>query len=232
VIPHELIFYIWLVELVKVLVVTYCFPLNYILEFNNAGYSSGNKNSNLPFSRRDGVNQGNQSPIWRNRLAAVCSKVADVIKGLPNFAGGVLLGYVVFVFFGAPLIEKWELTLEFSFILVTWLYFPLILVIHPASVLQELLYISSWKYENSTLSRAKWRFLFVVFGAWLGAVVIPLDWDRPWQRWPTPCLVSSFISMLLIDCLYSTYLLWSAMMKRPDPVSKAFKSPAKRTKHF
>ena len=24
-------------------------------------------------------------------------------------------------------------------------------------------------------------------GAWCGAMVIPLDWDRPWQKWPVPC---------------------------------------------
>jgi len=28
-----------------------------------------------------------------------------------------------------------------------------------------------------------------VVGAWLGAVPIPLDWDREWQRWPVTVLV-------------------------------------------
>lgn len=27
------------------------------------------------------------------------------------------------------------------------------------------------------------------FGAWVGAVPIPLDWDREWQRWPVTVLV-------------------------------------------
>lgn len=27
-----------------------------------------------------------------------------------------------------------------------------------------------------------------VVGAWLGAVPIPLDWDREWQRWPVTIL--------------------------------------------
>ncbi|CAG7659401.1 unnamed protein product [Allacma fusca] len=236
VIPQKLFLYVWLLELLKVLFVTYCYPLNYILEFHNYGYS-GSKSSNLPFSRRDGSNPSGQGynsqyPIWKNRLTTVCTKLTDVIKGSLNFMGGVFIGYITFVFFGAPLIEKWELTLEYSFLLVTWLYFPLTLVIHPSAVLQELLYISSWKYENATLSRTKWRFLFVVMGAWLGAIVIPLDWDRPWQKWPTPCLVSSFVAVMLIDCLYCAYLMWNVIMRRSDSVSKAFKSPAKRSKHF
>lgn len=27
-----------------------------------------------------------------------------------------------------------------------------------------------------------------LFGTWLGAFVIPLDWDRWWQEWPLPCI--------------------------------------------
>ncbi|PLW50160.1 hypothetical protein PCASD_01842 [Puccinia coronata f. sp. avenae] len=29
------------------------------------------------------------------------------------------------------------------------------------------------------------------FGAWLGAIPIPLDWDRPWQAWPITCVVGA-----------------------------------------
>lgn len=29
-------------------------------------------------------------------------------------------------------------------------------------------------------------------GAWLGAVPIPLDWDRDWQRWPVTILVGIY----------------------------------------
>jgi hypothetical protein len=30
-------------------------------------------------------------------------------------------------------------------------------------------------------------FMSTLLGAWLGAVPIPLDWNRPWQVWPVPC---------------------------------------------
>lgn len=30
-----------------------------------------------------------------------------------------------------------------------------------------------------------------VVGAWLGAIPIPLDWDRVWQRWPVTPLVGA-----------------------------------------
>lgn len=36
-----------------------------------------------------------------------------------------------------------------------------------------------------------------LLGSWLGAIVIPLDWDRWWQRFPFPCLFGLFIATLL-----------------------------------
>ncbi|ORX44944.1 hypothetical protein DM01DRAFT_1177664 [Hesseltinella vesiculosa] len=32
-----------------------------------------------------------------------------------------------------------------------------------------------------------------LIGAWIGAVVLPLDWDRDWQKWPISCVVSTFL---------------------------------------
>jgi phosphatidylinositol glycan class F len=30
-------------------------------------------------------------------------------------------------------------------------------------------------------------------GAWLGAVPIPLDWDREWQKWPVTIVAGMYI---------------------------------------
>jgi phosphatidylinositol glycan class F len=35
-----------------------------------------------------------------------------------------------------------------------------------------------------------------LLGAWLGAFVIPLDWDRWWQRYPIPCAFGSTFGFL------------------------------------
>ncbi|KAG7666053.1 GPI11 [[Candida] subhashii] len=35
--------------------------------------------------------------------------------------------------------------------------------------------------------------LLTVAGCWLGAIPIPLDWDRPWQQWPITLLVGGYI---------------------------------------
>ncbi|KAF2154677.1 hypothetical protein K461DRAFT_100052 [Myriangium duriaei CBS 260.36] len=34
--------------------------------------------------------------------------------------------------------------------------------------------------------------LGVLLGAWVGAVPIPLDWDREWQRWPVTVLAGAY----------------------------------------
>ena len=34
--------------------------------------------------------------------------------------------------------------------------------------------------------------LGTLLGAWAGAVPIPLDWDREWQRWPVTVVVGAY----------------------------------------
>lgn len=36
-----------------------------------------------------------------------------------------------------------------------------------------------------------------ILGTWLGATVIPLDWDRPWQVWPIPCVIGALLGYLI-----------------------------------
>lgn len=35
--------------------------------------------------------------------------------------------------------------------------------------------------------------LGAVVGAWLGAVPIPLDWDREWQKWPVTIVTGAYL---------------------------------------
>lgn len=36
-----------------------------------------------------------------------------------------------------------------------------------------------------------------VLGAWLGAVPIPLDWDREWQKWPVTIVTGMYVGHAL-----------------------------------
>jgi GPI ethanolamine phosphate transferase 2/3 subunit F len=48
-------------------------------------------------------------------------------------------------------------------------------------------------------------------GAWLGAILIPLDWDRWWQRWPITCWISSTLGAF--SSLFLSYV-WLRMRQR------------------
>ncbi|KJZ73173.1 hypothetical protein HIM_07370 [Hirsutella minnesotensis 3608] len=50
-----------------------------------------------------------------------------------------------------------------------------------------------------------------VVGAWLGAVPIPLDWDRDWQRWPVTVVVGMYAGSLLFSWASGTLLYGKRM---------------------
>ncbi|CAN6627762.1 hypothetical protein TRVA0_011S01926 [Trichomonascus vanleenenianus] len=43
------------------------------------------------------------------------------------------------------------------------------------------------------------------FGAWLGAIPIPLDWDRPWQQWPITILAGAYAGTALGTVVGAVY---------------------------
>ena len=36
-----------------------------------------------------------------------------------------------------------------------------------------------------------------VLGTWLGAIPIPLDWDREWQKWPVTVVAGAYVGSLV-----------------------------------
>ena len=45
-----------------------------------------------------------------------------------------------------------------------------------------------------------------VLGAWLGAVPIPLDWDREWQKWPVTIIVGMYLGSCVVSKVAGTLL--------------------------
>jgi phosphatidylinositol glycan class F len=76
----------------------------------------------------------------------------------------VLKLYAVFVLFGSSFISTESMSLSF----------------YVCSLLSTLSFNleDMWKFETSSC--------FVMVGVYLSAIVIPLDWDRYWQKWPIP----------------------------------------------
>ncbi|CAF4386542.1 unnamed protein product [Adineta steineri] len=107
----------------------------------------------------------------------------------------ILITHGICILMGAPLLTDIIRTLLFSIYIVLIGFTPVIV-----SLKGNLNDIYNFLFENEyylTISKSNKNFFMkylvwgTIIGAWLGALPIPLDWDRWWQRWPITCLISS-----------------------------------------
>ena len=140
-----------------------------------------------PFARRSGV----YLRYWFQHLRPLVT--------LFKYTAGLLISWLLVIYvaicFGAPLYqEHWE-TGTFVTLLCCQSVWPIILIEgfdleklqkiingHGLDILKQVLYLQA---AGAT------------FGAWLGAFLIPLDWDRPWQVWPLTCVIGSYCTTFL-----------------------------------
>lgn len=59
-------------------------------------------------------------------------------------------------------------------------------------------------------------FLGTVIGAWLGAVPIPLDWDREWQKWPVTIVVGAYVGYIVGSQLLGTVFFGKRWAVTPE----------------
>ncbi|KAI5860152.1 GPI biosynthesis protein Pig-F [Durotheca rogersii] len=99
--------------------------------------------------------------------------------------------HVVLVLFGAPFLTHLPHTLLCSLHLATLGLFPLFYT-RGVSGKAWLEILSA----RAPLDEVFGGLLGAGVGAWLGAVPIPLDWDREWQKWPVTILCGVYIGYL------------------------------------
>lgn len=119
-------------------------------------------------------------------------KLKDIGKGFIFLALAFFAFFVVAVLFGAEFLNKTEETFMFSLMLTVLTALPPCLIVGPDFAVSVIL-----GDDETSLNPLSPVLQHVVratlFGAWLGAFVIPLDWDRPWQVWPVPCCVGALM---------------------------------------
>lgn len=96
--------------------------------------------------------------------------------------------HIVFVLFGAPVTIGVPETFLLAAHVALLVLFPLLCTVP--------LDANSWGLVFAL--RGPWTANYIaslgtVIGAWLGAVPIPLDWDREWQRWPVTIVVGAYV---------------------------------------
>ncbi|RUS79927.1 hypothetical protein EGW08_012315 [Elysia chlorotica] len=136
----------------------------------------------------------------------VSSQAFTILKCLGILFVAPFIFHGVAILFGAPFFESSAQTYHFAVLLTAQVFLPfcLFLGLDLDAWLRVFAYNSSeWNdplellvYYTSTCS---------LLGGWLGAVPIPLDWDRPWQVWPISCVIGALLG-------YSVGLLLSSIV--------------------
>ncbi|XP_013184528.1 phosphatidylinositol-glycan biosynthesis class F protein [Amyelois transitella] len=109
----------------------------------------------------------------------------------------VLFGYFVgIILFGAPALDCHEQTLMLSALMTLLTVFPLIAHVGVELSMQLLFNLKSYE-KNTIIEMLVNNSIITICGAWLGAVVIPLDWNTPWQQWPISCYLGAIGGYLL-----------------------------------
>lgn len=103
--------------------------------------------------------------------------------------------YVALVLFGAPVLTHHEETTMLTVTLTTLTFVPASLQLGVDATVDILMGMQSQK-GNILADAAKINIQATILGTWLGAIVIPLDWDQPWQAWPIPCFLGALLGYM------------------------------------
>ncbi|XP_034829968.1 uncharacterized protein PIG-F [Maniola hyperantus] len=143
------------------------------------------------------------------------NRASEVMKSVVFFFGVVFCFFVAIILFGAPVLENHDGTLMLSCLLTLLTIFPLIAHSGVESAMQLLFGVKNFS-RDTIIAMLVNNALMTICGAWLGAVVIPLDWNTPWQQWPIPCYLGAIGGYLLSNVLTVTKVtLMSASNKYP-----------------
>ncbi|XP_058134481.1 phosphatidylinositol-glycan biosynthesis class F protein isoform X1 [Dasypus novemcinctus] len=120
-------------------------------------------------------------PNASSKRSSLSHKVPRFLKSCIYFLMSCFFFHVIFVLYGAPLIELVLETFLFAVILSTFTTIPCLCLLGPNTkawlrVFSRNGVTSIW--ENSLQITTISSFV----GTWLGALPIPLDWERPWQE--------------------------------------------------
>lgn len=137
--------------------------------------------------------QGKKSKPNKNRAGDIVKSCLFLLSTLTSFFVGIIL-------FGAPVLDCHEETLMLSTLLTLLTVFPLIAYTGVESSMQLLFGVRSYA-KDTIIDMLITNALLTVCGAWLGAIVIPLDWNTPWQQWPIPCYLGAIGGYLLANVL-------------------------------
>jgi len=146
-------------------------------------------------------------------------KAGYVIKCLLCMFLGVVFLHVFIVLWGAALTEDVSETFHLSAVVTSASLWPCILV-YGLRLDAWIAFLFAFDLPlTGTMGSLHLGSKGAWLGLWAGAIPIPLDWDRPWQRWPITCLVGSLLGHWVGSVVH---VIASGIKLRKDKRSKLF----------
>jgi hypothetical protein len=140
--------------------------------------------------------------LFQLTYAVIQKKPIELLHGLYFSFIGFLILYITAILFGAFLLDRVYETIFAS------LYLSLLTFFHAGVELK--MDSRSWaRFLSFNASDSRERFVMLIFyctlmGAWTGSFVLPLDWQRDWQKWPIPLVfggsVGYIVAWILSKC--------------------------------
>ncbi|KAK6513313.1 Glycosylphosphatidylinositol (GPI) anchor assembly protein [Arthrobotrys megalospora] len=141
---------------------------------SKAAVASGSK------KKTKSASKGRSEDVGANVLTAFLSLFLALAVGVPSI-------FVVIVLLGAPITADLSHTALCAAHLSVLAGLPLVYSHHVQG--------SKWRdivSLNLPMDEVYGGALGACLGAWFGAIPIPLDWDRDWQRWPVTIIVGIY----------------------------------------
>ncbi|CAO3642204.1 unnamed protein product [Cunninghamella echinulata] len=101
--------------------------------------------------------------------------------------------HFLIVLFGASLFDKLYNTFLFASYLAVNTVMPAFESLAPTNGSPWIKIFLQHSPSNTTEIYAYTQVICVLIGSWIGAIVLPLDWERDWQVWPISSVISTFL---------------------------------------
>lgn len=118
------------------------------------------------------------------------AKWRELAKSAALIAVAVIFFAFLIIAQGAPVLDHYPETFALSVLLTVLTVFPIVQFLGVQYSLQvfrsgsDLGFVN--KLDGAYLDVCKVTAAGVLFGAWMGSIAYPLDWDRSWQAYPIP----------------------------------------------
>ncbi|KAF5398480.1 hypothetical protein PHET_07427 [Paragonimus heterotremus] len=114
----------------------------------------------------------------------------NVLKPLLELICSIFIYAAIFILFGAPFLEQHVETFSLAVVLTCLTTLPFIVFDDISIKRINVVYFSPRQPHE-------WFLAFLGYGSllgtWSSACLLILDWDRPWQAWPYPCVMGAFV---------------------------------------